>query len=100
MEKEYLYSGSANLSRGIEGVGGKLELTRDAIIFKPHALNIQREELYIALADVKEIAQASSLGIVPNAINIGTDIDEFKFVVHNRKEWLDRITAQIRRMNE
>ena len=39
-----LFESSANLYRGAEGVGGKLMLTREYLLFKPHFINIQKEE--------------------------------------------------------
>jgi hypothetical protein len=86
-----IYEGPANLYRGIEGVGGKLVLSEDRLIFTPHNLNIQKEQEIICLNEIVSIDKAKSLGIFPNSILIKTSASKFKFVVKKRKEWVQRI---------
>ena len=51
---------ASNLFRGLEGVGGRLKITNQRLIFEPHALNIQREILEIPLNKIKEVTRRNS----------------------------------------
>jgi len=68
-----LFDGKANLYRGIEGVGGRLVLTREYLLFKPHVINIQKDEETILLKDIKGVRKMNSLGIIPNGLKVITE---------------------------
>jgi hypothetical protein len=89
---EILYDDSANRFKGKEAVGGWLFLTIEEIIFKPHGLNMQNQEAVIPLNTILEISKVNTLGIIPNGILIKTsENDVERFVVNNRKIWIQRI---------
>lgn len=90
-----LFESPANLYRGVEGVGGKLMLTREYLLFKPHFMNIQKEEEIIYLKEIEEVKKVNTLGIIPNALKVVTKQTEYKFVVKKRNRWIDEINKQI-----
>jgi hypothetical protein len=94
-DKDIIMEGAANHFCGMESVGGWLYLTREEIIFKSHNVNIQRHEIRVPLNEVKEIKTSLSLGIVPNGIQINTQNKLEKFVVNNRKVWVQKINETI-----
>jgi len=77
----------ANLFRGFEGVGGRLKITNQRLIFEPHAINIQKQILEVPLNKIKEVNSRNTLGIIPNGILIKLiSGQEYKFVVWKREE--------------
>ena len=87
-----IYEGAANHIAGIEGVGGKLYLTKEALIFVSHKLNIQNHELLIPIEEIASYSLSKNLGIVPNGLTINKkDGVSEKFVVNNRKAWVEKI---------
>ncbi len=91
----FLFESPVNLYRGVEGVGGKLMLTKKYLLFKPHFMNIQKEEELISLKDIEEVKKMNTLGIIPNALKVVTKQTEYKFVVKKRNQWIDKINKQI-----
>ena len=87
--------GPANLFKGYEAVGGMLTLTSDRLEFKPHVMNIQRQEETIELADIERVEKSNTLGLIPNAVKVITADGEFRFVVLNRKRWIEKIRHEI-----
>ncbi|OWR29846.1 hypothetical protein CDO73_12220 [Saccharibacillus sp. O23] len=84
---EYLVKGNilANLFRGMEGVGGKIDITNERVIFKAHSLNFQREPLEIRISEIQHVGKRSTWGIIPNGMEIATRKGEtYKFVLYNR----------------
>jgi hypothetical protein len=92
-DKEILYSGAANHFVNTEGVGGKLYLLNDKIVFKSHGFNIQNHEQRIDLNEVDGVIFYNTLGIIPNGLKIvlRNNVSE-KFVVNNRQQWKDEIS--------
>ena len=92
-DKEILYSGAANHFVNTEGVGGKLYLLNDKIVFKSHGFNIQNHEQSIDLNEVDGVIFYNTLGIIPNGLKIvlRNNVSE-KFVVNNRQQWKDEIS--------
>jgi hypothetical protein len=92
-DKEILYSGAANHFVNTEGVGGKLYLLNDKIVFKSHGFNIQNHEQRIDLNEVDGVIFYNTLGIIPNGLKIvlRNSVSE-KFVVNNRQQWKDEIS--------
>ena len=91
-----LYRGAANHFMGFEGVGGSLVLTPDALIFKSHKFNIQNHTLELPLEQCVNITTVNFCYIVPTGMQIeitGGKIE--KFVVNNRKAWIDKIQDAI-----
>jgi hypothetical protein len=92
-DKDILYSGAANHFVNTEGVGGKLYLLNDKIVFKSHGFNIQNHEQRIDLNEVDGVIFYNTLGIIPNGLKIvlRNNVSE-KFVVNNRQQWKDEIS--------
>jgi hypothetical protein len=89
-----VYKGAANHFVGIEGVGGKLYLTSEALIFISHSLNIQRHQMNIPLADIAELEKGNSLGLIPNRLIVHTTAGTHeKFVINNRNVWIEKINS-------
>jgi len=83
---------TANLIRGIEGVGGRMILTNQRLLFEAHRINVQTAPLAIPLASIQEVAATAALGIVPTGITIRCiGGEEHQFVAWGRK----RIIAKI-----
>ncbi|MDO9356577.1 MAG: hypothetical protein Q7T55_22960 [Solirubrobacteraceae bacterium] len=94
-----LKTGRANLLRGRESVGGKLELDGKQLRFVPHDLNVQRDQVALYITDIKQLRPAWTkfLGIVPLAPN-GLDVEMrnrevWHFTVGGRKDWIREIEA-------
>ncbi|OWA33482.1 hypothetical protein B9G55_22755 [Saccharibacillus sp. O16] len=84
---EYLVKGNvlANLFRGLEGVGGKIDITNERLFFNAHSLNFQRTPLEIWIRDIADIRKRSTWGLIPNGMQITTYNGEtYKFVLYNR----------------
>ena len=84
-------TGVANLTRGLENVGGRLTLTATELSFTPHALNIQTQPVSIPLQSVT----STSLGftfflnipVFPNALIVESQTGPYRFTVYGRKKW-------------
>ncbi|RKP57995.1 hypothetical protein D7Z26_00325 [Cohnella endophytica] len=82
----------ANLFRGIEAVGGKIDVTNERVIFKPHGFNVQTKPLELNIQDIVSIEKRNTLLLVPNGMKIRlNDGQEYKFVVWNRAKLIDLI---------
>ena len=91
-----LYSDSANHFMGVEGVGGHLILTPDVLIFKSHKYNIQNHSLEIPLEQCVNITTINYCYLVPKGMQIETTGGKTeKFVVNNRKFWIEKIRDAI-----
>jgi|SRR5580693_9197105 hypothetical protein len=85
---------AANLFRGAEAVGGRMQITTHRILFKAHAVNIQKEPAEIDLKDVVDAGTWSTLGVVPNGMYVRTKYGtEYKFVVWGRSNLIKIIQA-------
>jgi GRAM domain-containing protein len=85
---------AANLFRGAEAVGGRMQITTHRILFKAHAINIQKEPAEIDLKDVVEAGKRNTLGLVPNGMYVRTkDGTEYRFVVWGRSNLIKIIQA-------
>ncbi|MGR9048682.1 GRAM domain-containing protein [Halobacillus faecis] len=94
MSGEYEYEGAADLFKGVEAVGGKLYLTRNALIHRPHKVNIQSEETMIELKDIAEVTIRNTWHIIPNGIIVKTtDSKKYRFVLYKRKIWMEKINS-------
>ncbi|WP_316771966.1 hypothetical protein [Pedobacter frigiditerrae] len=90
--EEIILSGRANHFKGAEAVGGKLYLFKDRLEFKSHGFNIQNHQQRIDIADITAVIFYSSLGIIPNGLQITTKSGVVeKFVINGRKRWKEEI---------
>ena len=86
----------ANIFRGLEGVGGKIFLTNERLIFKSHSLNIQKGQTNIKYSDIVEVEKRKTMKIVDNGIKVITkEKKEYCFVVNDRDIQLQRIQKRI-----
>lgn len=87
----------ATLRRGFEGVGGRIILTNQRLLFEAHGINIQREPLSIPLDDILGVTTYNSMGIVPNGFKVQCRSgQEYKFIAFNRQQILDLIRQRVR----
>lgn len=83
------YEGPANLFRGLEGVGGKLVLTNEKVIFASHNFNIQKGQTDIYYEDIINIESRKTKKLIDNGIRITTQNSKsFDFVVNDRDQWI------------
>lgn len=94
--KIIILEGGANHFKGAEAVGGWLYLTSDEIIFKSHAFNFQAHQTVIPLEQVVNVKTVATLGLIPNGLQIIINNGTIeKFVVNNRKKWIEKINNTI-----
>ena len=93
--KNIIMEGVANHFKGAESVGGWLCLTEKEIVFKSHNFNIQKHKTVIPLNQITEVKTSSTLGFVPNGLQIITNSSIEKFVVNKRKDWIRKINVAI-----
>lgn len=75
----------ANLFRGFEGVGGKIFLTNQRLIFKSHSLNIQKGQTNIDYNDIVSVTKRKTMKLINNGIKVTTKEGKvYYFVVNNR----------------
>jgi len=87
-----LFETAANHFKRMEGVGGKLYLTNNRLVFKSHQFNIQDHLLSLNLSEIKKVDRFKSLGILNNGLavtTIGNKIE--KFVVQQPGEWVTHL---------
>ncbi len=95
-----IFEKPANLVRGIESVGGKLTVTDQKLLFKSHAMNIQKGSTEILFSDIQSIRKRNTLGFVPNGMSVVTkNKEEYKFVVWNRDEIIGYINQIISKVS-
>lgn len=91
-EEQILADKPANMFRGIESVGGRIKVTNKKVIFKSHALNIQRTIEEIPLNNIESVTKRNTMGIIPNGISIKLKSGvEYKFVVNGREALISLI---------
>ena len=89
--------GPANLFRKMEGVGGKLFITNQRLVFNSHKLNIQRGATSILYSEIESVQPRKTSGLIDNGISIQLKSgDEHKFVVNDRETWLKEIQARLK----
>lgn len=93
--------GMANLWKGKEAVGGKLYITNESIIHKPHKLNIQSSSLELELADIERVdfftSKVIGIPLIKNGLLIvDKSGNEYKFVVNGREKWKQELTNLIK----
>ena len=99
--EKILKSGSANLQKNIETVGGKIHLTNERIVFESNKFNVQSGMTEIKISNIKSVnyCWTKFLGIIPlmpNSLSVLTkDLKTFQFVLMKRSEWKDAIEKLI-----
>jgi hypothetical protein len=89
------HSGLANHFLNLEGRGGRLALTRDRLVFKPHVANVQRSELAIPRSEIVSVAPVRTLGVVPNGIAVTLRSGKVeRFVVNDRDTWIAKLAVK------
>jgi len=97
---EAIKEGPANLQRGLETVGGKLVLTKEALIFSPHDANFQRQKESIDLDSIQSVSRAWTkflgfIPLLPNSLCVSTKNEDFYFVLSGRDAWALAIEGQV-----
>ena len=96
-----IHQGAANFQKNVETVGGKLVLSSDSLVFTPHAVNVQRPEISVKLAQISKIEMGSTkflglLPIFPNAILVHLETGEtYRFTVFRRNIWLEKLRTAV-----
>lgn len=86
----------ANLFRGVEGVGGKIFLTNQRLIFKSHSFNIQKGQTNLEYSIISSVQKRKTAKLIDNGIKIITKQNtEFDFVVNDRDDVLVKIQNKL-----
>jgi len=93
--EKIIKKGRANHLRKIEWVGGKLFLTNQKLIFKPHQLNIQTYEVVIPLDEIVSVEAKHSDFISRELRVLLKNNSVEKFYVYGRKSWLQEVKKVI-----
>ena len=92
--EEIIYDSGANQIKGKEGVGGKLFITNQRILFVSHKYNIQKGTTSIPLTNITSIDKNKVGKIFNTGITIIlNDTTDFKFVVNNQEEWFNKLNT-------
>jgi hypothetical protein len=91
-DERILFETGANHFKGAEGVGGRLYLTNQRLVFKSHKFNIQNHELSIRLSDIRQIEKYKIWGLINKGLSVTTlDNKTEKFVVQQMDEWINQL---------
>ncbi|MCL1500861.1 hypothetical protein A7D16_18260 [Xanthomonas nasturtii] len=99
IDRNVLRQAPANLQRGMEAVGGRLILTADALLFQPHAFNVQTRSLSVPLRQIVAVQPCWTrlLGLVPIApTSLAVRLNDgnaHRFVLGKRRQWMADIDA-------
>ncbi|AOY66991.1 hypothetical protein IPT12_20130 [Xanthomonas perforans] len=99
IDRAVLRQAPANLQRGMEAVGGRLILTADALLFQPHAFNVQRQTLSLPLRQIVAIQSCWTrlfglLPIAPTSLAVRLeDGKRYRFVIGKRTQWMADIAS-------
>ncbi len=91
---------AANLQKNVETVGGKLLLTNEELIFKPHIVNVQTGEVVVKILEISAVEKCWTkfLGFIPlfpNSIRVSLKSGEnYCFVVTQRDQWISKVLEQ------
>ncbi len=104
-DETIIKTGSANLQKNVESVGGKLHLTNQRLVFESHKFNIQNGVTEFDLSSIQTVERCWTkfLGvfpIFPNSLAIYTKQGEaYRFVLFDRGAWSAAIEANRHRAN-
>ncbi|TQU55887.1 hypothetical protein, partial [Xanthomonas perforans] len=82
-----------------EGGGGRLILPADALLFQPHAFNVQRQTLSLPLRQIVAIQSCWTrlfglLPIAPTSLAVRLeDGKRYRFVIGKRTQWMADIAS-------
>ena len=63
-------------------------------MFKPHAVNVQRNVLRIPRAEIAHVEAVRTAGLIPNGLAVRLKSGGIeRFVVNNRAEWVARLAG-------
>ncbi len=90
-----------NLMRGWEGVGGRLRLTTERLLFEPHRFNVQTGTAEIPLGSVvgTEVGwtRMGGVRVAPNTFFVRTrEGRTYQFISWSRRAWVRAIDEQRR----
>ena len=92
---------AANLLRGVEGVGGRLIVTNQRLLFEAHKLNLQRAPLAIPLDQISDVAESRTMGLIPNGVTVTCRTGEqHRFVAWSRAKIVAAIRQGIARAGQ
>lgn len=75
-----------------DSAGGKLYLFKDRLHFKSHQMNMNNHEMVIDIQDIRNASLFNFLFIIPTGLKVTTrNGKKEKFVVENRKQWMEDI---------
>lgn len=83
----------------MEAVGGRLILTADALLFQPHAFNVQRQTLSLPLRQIVAIQSCWTrlfglLPIAPTSLAVRLEGGKrYRFVIGKRTQWMADIAS-------
>ena len=80
-----------NLFVGKIAIGGKLALTKEKLIFKPHKFNRQVDSVEIQIAEIKNLRVFKSLGFLTNRLAIFSDTNKYDFVLEDPNQWKSQV---------
>lgn len=90
-----LKEGAANHLKAIEGVGGKLYLNNQRLIFESHSLNVQTHVESIPLSSIVSIQTKYSDFISRKLLVSLRNGAKEKYYVYKRKNWVKEIKKAI-----
>ncbi|MDN3655424.1 GRAM domain-containing protein [Ferruginibacter paludis] len=91
-DESILFETGANHFKGAEGVGGKLYLTNQRLVFKSHKFNIQNHERSINLSDIGQVERYKIWGLINKGLLVTTLHNKTeKFVVQQIDEWINQL---------
>ncbi|PKV14326.1 hypothetical protein CVO74_01930 [Xanthomonas prunicola] len=99
IDRDVLRQAPANLQRGMEAVGGRLILTTDALLFQPHAFNVQTQSLSVPFRQIVAVQPCWTrlfglLPIAPTSLAVRlSDGNEHRFVIGKRDQWMADIAS-------
>jgi len=92
--EQIIHEGPANHFKGWEGVGGRLYLTNQRLIFKSHAFNFQNHTFSLPLHQIQDARPALTIGLISNGLQIATKDGRMEnFVVEDRDNWVSKIVS-------
>ena len=91
---------AANLFRGIEAVGGHLDIYESGLLFRPHGVNFQTQEEFISYEHVLQVQPCMTWGFIPNGLKVVTQQTSYHFVVWRRKHIAAAIMTQLQKFKE
>lgn len=90
-----LKEGAANHLKAIEGVGGKLYLTNQRLIFESHSLNVQTHVESVPLTSIVSI-EAKHSDFISRKLSVYlSNGSKEKYHVYKRKNWVKEIKKAI-----